>query len=549
MTASTRKPEGELDPRIRIRAPLRCDGIGRLDCAEDIESGGRLAVRWLPLEANGDAAVKACEKLPAHPTLPRIRQTGHVGGSAFVAMDFPEGQLLSTMVGGGERLDVDLVIRVAAQLSDALATVHEQQVVHGELSPDSVLLVPADRAYLWDMPLVIANRLTDRRGENRLMQNLVKTGPYLSPERARGDGASTEADVYSLGVVLCVAAGAPLPTASTTLGVVHQVAAGSWTPRVPSLLPDPWRGALARMLDVDPTKRPTARDIARIFAEMPQPAALPTVPEFPAVRLPPSLLAAADALMRRAPEPVPSAPSVVTSDRPSNPELPPMALEAPVVDVVRIPTTEIELIEPQLEPPPLPTAMPPPPPVASSPSVITTPNAPAIALTESVSVSPELHRAGARTMTPDEEFPRRKRPVAAIVAAVVAMLGAILFLGFGTSSKPQPTEPPQKPIPVLNEPVAKAREDEDLTPLPHLTKATSSRTPTQPSPVRVAAPPRRPAARGAAPAVHGNTPSQPVEAGEPSAPEAKPAQETTHRDEFDFLEGAEAPKSALKPAQ
>ena len=43
----------ELDPRFKIRAPLRCDGIGRLDCAEDLESGMRMAVRWLPLEANG----------------------------------------------------------------------------------------------------------------------------------------------------------------------------------------------------------------------------------------------------------------------------------------------------------------------------------------------------------------------------------------------------------------------------------------------------------------------------------------------------------------
>lgn len=39
------KAEETLDPRIRISAPLRCDGIGRLDCAEDLESGGRLAVR------------------------------------------------------------------------------------------------------------------------------------------------------------------------------------------------------------------------------------------------------------------------------------------------------------------------------------------------------------------------------------------------------------------------------------------------------------------------------------------------------------------------
>jgi hypothetical protein len=280
----------ELDPRIRIRAPLRCDGIGRLDCAEDADSGARLAVRWLPLEANGEAAVKACEKLPTHPVLPRIRQTGQVGASAFVALDFPQGELLSARE--GERLETELVLRMAGQLADALATVHAQGVVHGEMSADSVLLAQG-KAYLWDMPLVIANRLADRRGENRLMQNLVKTAAFLSPERARGEGASQAGDVYALGVVLCVAAGAPLPSGATTLAMVHQVATGAWAPRVPTQLPDAWREVLSRMLASEPSARPSAAEVAKAFAEAPSHTALPTVPEMPAVKLPAELLAVA----------------------------------------------------------------------------------------------------------------------------------------------------------------------------------------------------------------------------------------------------------------
>lgn len=290
------KKESELDPRIRIRAPLRCDGIGRLDCAEDTVSGARLAVRWLPLEANGDAAVKACEKLPRHPTLPRIHQTGQVGASAFVALDFPDGELLSAR--GEERLDNEVLLKLAAQLSDALAIVHAQGVVHGEISRDSVLMIDGGKAVLWDMPLVIANRLSDRRGENRLMQNLVRTAPYLAPERARGDGASQSADVYALGALLCVAGGAPLPSAATTLGVVNQVARGEWSPRLPEGLPPAWSDVLQRMVASDPQARPSAKDVAMAFATVPGQNALPTVPELPAVRLPPEILAAADALMR-----------------------------------------------------------------------------------------------------------------------------------------------------------------------------------------------------------------------------------------------------------
>ena len=159
-------------------------------------------------------------------------------------------------------------------------------------------LVPGGKASLWDMPLVVANRMSDRRGENRLMQKLVNAAPYLSPERARGEGASPAGDVYSLGAIACVSAGAPLPTAATTLGVVHLVAAALWVPRVPSSLPRHWASILERMLAVDPASRPSAAEVALAFAKVPGQHALPTVPELAAVRLPPGILAAAGALMK-----------------------------------------------------------------------------------------------------------------------------------------------------------------------------------------------------------------------------------------------------------
>lgn len=507
---------GELDPKIKIRAPLRCDGIGRLDCAEDIESGSRLAVRWLPLEANGDAAVKACEKLPAHPTLPRILQTGAVGASAFVAMDFPEGQVLSALV--EDRLDIDIVIRLASQLSDALATVHDQGVVHGELSTESVLLVPPDRAYLWDMPLVIANRMTDRRGENRLMQNLPRTAAYLSPERAKGSGSSMAGDVYSLGTVLCVVAGSPLPTAQTTLGVVHLVASGEWTPRVPMTIPDPWRSMIVRMVSADPAERPSAREVAMAFAKPPAPAMLPTVPEMPAVRLPPELMAAAEALARKPvtpePQPEPGAaaaadaavvaeaaksdtvvvaafvPSTTgqTSEQPAASTAPAQtprteSQEVPEIsptDVVKLPTIEMPALQMQdlvgkTQ-------------VSQSSSVVTTvqvPPAPrmtpistsAVSLTDSIMVSPELAQAGAVTLTP-EQLAQLQKPAkwiyvvgGAMAAAILVLMAVAVHLALrqGAAAKQAvesqrlvvPTQVPQTPTPAN----VKAADDDELSPL------------------------------------------------------------------------------------
>lgn len=549
---------GELDPRIRIRAPLRCDGIGRLDCAEDTVSGDRLAVRWLPLEANGDAAVKACEKLPCHSSLPRILQTGQVGTSAFVALDFPEGEMLSAR--GEERLDNELLLQLAAQLSDALATVHAQGVVHGEMSRDSVLMAPGGKASLWDMPLVIANRLSDRRGENRLMQNLVRTAPFLAPERARGEGASQAGDVYALGAILCVSAGAPLPTAPTTLGVVHLVAAGQWVPRVPSSLPESWASMLNRMIAVEAAARPSAAEVAQAFAHRPTQSSLPTVPELQAVRLPPEILAAAEALMKaqveatRAPtremslaqvqaatqevlrevaavaalplatDPLPQlelkAAAPVAQSQPAR------AIQAntldevsePAPDRVQIPTQEIEALRAEVVQP-------------SAPLEVKPAFALSVALNDSLSVSPELLADGAMSLSAEEvetihANARRVWVVfGGVVGAALALIGVVVMLATRTPEVVvvAPARAAMKAKAGIA-PVAVAPVLDELTPLPSLPRA---------APKSLTHRVRHGAASVAAEVSPGPVVRQ-------------PAAETSANADFNFLDGAEAPRSELK---
>lgn len=504
---------GELDPRIRIRAPLRCDGIGRLDCAEDSESGLRLAVRWLPLEANGDAAVKACARLPQHPTLPHIRQIGQVGSAAFVAMDFPEGKLLSTMA--GDRLDLDLVLRLAAQLSDALATVHEQGMVHGELSAESVLLVPPDRAYLWDMPLVVANRLTDRRGESRLMQNLVKSAAFLAPERARGCEASREGDVYALGVVLCTAAGAPLPTASSTLGVINLVSTGEWQPRVPSTIPDPYHELLQRMVSPEQALRPTAREVARVFTQVPVPASLPTVPEFPAVRLPP--------------RPTLEVPMVVPAE--ARPSVPSPSVQ--VVPELTVATAEACVLPSQAPTAPR-DAAPPSQPDAPNVPTLEIPAQPAgeaatVRLSDSISVTPELVLAGARAVTldlPKASARLAKKPSAAVflvAAAFLALVAVLTVAAVNLATKPAGVVPGAAPVLAAPTPGALVVPK----PAPVLASSEEELAPTPTAPPRTVAP-------VVAPRPSPKTPAAPQAA----APAGTSAQKATGPD-FSFLDNLE----------
>src|SRR5579871_573818 len=146
-------------------------------------------------------------------------------------------------------------------MADALTAVHADDAFHGELSTESILMLPSGQAILWDMPLVIANRLTDRRGEERLMRQLMHIAPFLAPERARGEGPSRAADIYSLGAVLCAAAGARLPTDVATLATVHRVATGLWRPEVPVALPEELRRSVKQMLSTDAHARPSAQEL------------------------------------------------------------------------------------------------------------------------------------------------------------------------------------------------------------------------------------------------------------------------------------------------
>lgn len=236
---------------------MRNHGVGALFEAQDSTGTGRVALREIPLEAMGEMAVNALGRLPHHPVLPNVIGSGRDGDNAWVALEFPAGKLLSAV---GRALDPLSWARVGSAVASALAAAHESEVVHGELSNDSVLIA-GERVLLYDLPLVVANRLTDRRSEARLLAQLPQLISYLSPERIRGDEPSPASDVYALGVLLCIAAGSESAPGGTALERIHRVSTLAWRPALPQHLV-PQHALLNRMLAADPAKRPAMSEIA-----------------------------------------------------------------------------------------------------------------------------------------------------------------------------------------------------------------------------------------------------------------------------------------------
>ncbi|MBX5484421.1 MAG: protein kinase [Myxococcaceae bacterium] len=273
--------------QVKVKGPLRCEGPGRLQWGEDLSSSARVAARFVPLSANGEAAVRSLSQFSPHAALPKVLQTGVWNDEAFAVLDFPQGRLLGSTL--EHPLELRRLLRMGHDIADALAAAHAEGIAHGELSAQSVLLLGEEQAMLWDLPLVLVDRLTDRRGEGRVLQKLEQTAELLSPERARGQPASAAADVWALGALLCRAAGSPRPMAPSTLGVVHQIASGTWAPRIPERFPARIRALLSGMLAPEPSARLLAAavksELAAILEEATTLKDLPAVEHAP-VRMP-----------------------------------------------------------------------------------------------------------------------------------------------------------------------------------------------------------------------------------------------------------------------
>jgi serine/threonine protein kinase len=178
----------------------------------------------------------------------------HGVAQPFLVMELVEGPTLAACCVDGS-LTSEQLVRVGAELAEALQYVHDRGVVHRDVKPANILLSPSG-AKLADFGIA---RIVD--GVRHTSTGLtVGTAPYLSPEQVTGDPVGPAADVYALGLVLleCLTGhreytGGPVETA---LARLHRA------PEVPASLPAPWPSLLRAMTTREPAQRPTAAQVA-----------------------------------------------------------------------------------------------------------------------------------------------------------------------------------------------------------------------------------------------------------------------------------------------
>ena len=201
-----------------IGAPLGAGGMGEVYRARDTRLSREVAVKVLPQHLSREPEVRARFEREAraisslnHPHICVLHDVGRDGDTDYLVMELVEGETLSARLAKGA-LPLAEVVRLGAQVAEALARAHRAGVVHRDLKPGNIMVTKAG-AKLMDFGLARTSPLAFAHREDATQAptepspitaegRIVGTVQYMAPEQFEGREADARSDIWALGCVL-----------------------------------------------------------------------------------------------------------------------------------------------------------------------------------------------------------------------------------------------------------------------------------------------------------------------------------------------------------
>ena len=218
----------------RVLSRLGAGGMGEVFLAEDTRLGRQVALKFLTTSDSADPEGR--ERLVREAQAASVLRSPHIavtydlvehGDALFIAMEYVEGELLSTRIARGT-LAVPEALEIAMQVADALEEAHGRGIVHRDIKSANVMLTGRQLVKVLDFGL--AKFLRRPAGLSALTMGVTSPGMvlgtlnYMAPEQLRGADVDARADLFGLGAVLYeMLAGRPPFTAETMADTADRI--------------------------------------------------------------------------------------------------------------------------------------------------------------------------------------------------------------------------------------------------------------------------------------------------------------------------------------
>lgn len=253
---------GALKGQYAIERELGRGGMGIVLLARDERLDRQVALKVLPpaLAEQPDTRERFLREARmaaqlSHPNIVPVHRADEIGGFAFFAMGYVDGETLGDRIRDRGTLPAAEVVRVLREVAWALAYAHARGIVHRDVKPENILLERSTgRAIVTDFGIARADFNPSLTQDG----HVLGTVHYMSPEQSNGLSLDGRSDLYALGCVGFFALSGRLPFEGQSPQAILVAHATKEPPALRSLAPQV-PAPLAAVIDQCLRKSPDQR--------------------------------------------------------------------------------------------------------------------------------------------------------------------------------------------------------------------------------------------------------------------------------------------------
>lgn len=194
-----------LDGRYEILEEVGNGGMAVVYKARDFDTGAIVAVKILREEyldneefcrrfRNESRAIA----LLNHPNIVKVFDVCNTPTLQYIVMEFIDGISLKDYIDQQRAVRVKEAVHFTTQILRALMHAHSKGIVHRDIKPQNIMLLPNGRIKVTDFGIA---RLSSSQ-TSTITDKAIGSVHYIAPEQARGAATDARADLYSVGVML-----------------------------------------------------------------------------------------------------------------------------------------------------------------------------------------------------------------------------------------------------------------------------------------------------------------------------------------------------------